>query len=120
MSRSKDPLGCGFILNSLVGIAVVVGIILFLVAGLKECKCSSQSSTPSRGSYHENKVEKLHQQRIEKDRENGWCEHCHGKGTILFSPNSWGGPGFCEKCNKEVKGEHPHTCEYCNGTGKQQ
>ena len=101
MSRSKDPLGCGFILNSLVGIAVVVGIILFLVAGLKECKCSSHSSTPSRGSYHENKAEKLHQQRIEKDRENGWCEHCHGKGTILFSPNHGVALGFVKSVIKK-------------------
>lgn len=119
MSRSKDPIGCGFILNSLVAIAIVAGIILFLIAGLKECRCSSHSNNSYRGTYNDNKVEKLHQQRIEEDRRNGRCEHCHGKGTILFSPNSWGGPGFCDQCNKEVKGEHPHVCEYCKGTGRQ-
>jgi RecJ-like exonuclease len=117
MNRGKDSLGCGLVLNALVAISIFVGIIFILGAGLKGCKCSSSSSSPG-STYHERQVNRLHEQRIQKDRENGWCEECHGKGTILFSPNSWEGPGFCEECNKEVKGSHPHVCKACNGTGK--
>ncbi len=119
MSRSDDPLGCNFIFNTITAIFIALGLIMILIAGLKQCRCSNHHSSSPGGTYHQTKADKLYQQRIEEDRKNGRCEHCHGKGTILFSPNSWEGPGYCDLCKKEVKGSHPHICEYCNGTGRQ-
>ncbi len=118
MTKSKDPLGCGCIIKAFVSITFVLTIILLLIAILKECQFNIPNTPSSKKTHQERIWEKRHEQQIQDDRRNGLCENCHGKGTILFSPNSWGGPGYCSICKKYVNGEHPHKCRSCNGTGK--
>lgn len=98
---------------------VLFGVLYLLISGAKNCSCSSHhAETSPKENYHDRHVREMHERQLEQDRRNGNCENCHGKGVTYFSPNSWGGPGYCDYCKKDVKGEHPHKCSACKGTGK--
>ena len=100
-----------------------MGIFVLLFFGILMCVAKSCKGHHTSSHKSQTEIKNPYQGQIDKqtreDERYHRCKYCHGKGTVLFSPNSWGGPGFCKECNKEVNGEHPHICNVCNGTGRE-
>ena len=109
----------GCTLSSLYFLGLFALMFLGLLIGISKSCERSHSNKPQSQTEIKNPYQGQIDKQEREDERYHRCKNCHGKGTVLFSPNSWGGPGFCNICNKEVSGEHPHICEKCKGTGKE-